>query len=249
MPFVLRGLHHPVGGLIFLGRLVVLPRFFVERTEIGVAERDAERAARLHIQCHRLAVIRPGRVRLFPMLEDGAEVGVVDGLAQGVVQFLFAFQCHAQHAVGTFVVAQRHVDVAQSVERHHAILPCHGDRVGAFLAQLPRTVVVFLRHVEHSHAAVVGANVVQRLYPFQRVADGFSLPQSLAVGAQRLLEAALVAQDLAPFPQGDDAAEPVALALQPLLQQGERVGSTGGAHDAVSRPAFVGGGSSWFPAA
>ena len=249
VPFVLGFLHHPVGFLVFRRGLVILPRFFVEGTEIGVAERDAERAARLRVQCHRLAVIHPCRVRLSPMLEDGAEVGVVDGLPQGAVQFRFAFQCHAQHAVGTFEVAQRHVDVAQSVERHHPVLPGRERSVVAFLTQLPRAVVIVLRHVEHPHAAVVGADVVQGLHPFYGVADGFGLPQSLAVGAQRLLEAALVAQLFAQFPQGDDAAEPVALAFQSLLQQGEGVGSTGGAHDAVRRPAFVGGGTSWFPTA
>ena len=81
--------------------------------------------------------------------------------------------------------------------------------------------MVFLRHVEHAHPPVVGADVVQRLHPLKRIADGFRLLLSLAVYVQGFLEAALVAQCLAPFPQGDDAAEPVALAFQPLLQRGE----------------------------
>ena len=81
MPFVFGLLHQPVGGFVFLGCLAVLPRLFVERTEISVAERYAECAARLCVECHRLAVIHPGRVYLSAMLEDGTEVGVVDGLS------------------------------------------------------------------------------------------------------------------------------------------------------------------------
>ena len=78
--------------------------------------------------------------------------------------------------------------------------------------------MIFLRHVEHAHPPVVGADVVQRLHPLERIADGFCLLLPLAVHAQGFLEAALVAQCLAPFPQGNDAAEPVALAFHSFLQ-------------------------------
>ncbi|WP_232210564.1 hypothetical protein [Alloprevotella rava] len=77
--------------------------------------------------------------------------------------------------------------------------------------------MIFLRHIEHAHPPVVGADVVQCLHPLKRIADGFRLLLPLAVYVQGFLEAALVAQCLAPFPQGDDAAEPVILAFQPLL--------------------------------
>ena len=157
------------------------------------------------------------------MLVDGAEVGVVDGLSQSAMQLSLALQCHPQRAVGTLVVAECHVDVAQSVERHHAVLSCGRRGVGALLAEFQGAVVIFLSDIQHPHPPVVGADVVQGLHPFQRVAESFCLPQPLAVGAKRLLEAALVAQPPAQFPKRDDAAEPVPLTLQPLLQHRKRV--------------------------
>ena len=77
--------------------------------------------------------------------------------------------------------------------------------------------MVLLCHIEHAHAAIVGADIVQRLHPFQRVAYGLGLPQSLAVSVQGFLEAALIAQRAAPFSQSHNAPEPVALAFQTLL--------------------------------
>ena len=52
MPFVFRCLHHLIGCFVFGRRLVVFPRFLVERTKIGVAERDSEFVFRLCIECH-----------------------------------------------------------------------------------------------------------------------------------------------------------------------------------------------------
>lgn len=218
MPFIFRGLHQPIGRLIFLRSLVILLCFLVERAEVGVAKRYTEVVACLHIQHHRATVIDPSRVRLPPMLEDGAEVGVVDGQSQSAIKFSLSFQRHAQYAVGTFVVTQSEIDVSQSVERDHAVL-LRGERsIGTFLAQYPCPVMILLRHIEHTHATVVGTDVVQGLHSFYGVADGFRLSQSLTVGAQRLLEAALVAQRLTPFPEGYDAAQYVPLAFHTFLQ-------------------------------
>ena len=100
--------------------------------------------------------------------------------------------------------------------------------------------MVLLRHVEHAHAPIVRADVVQGLHPFKGVADCLCLPEPLAVDTERLVEAALVAQQLAPLPEGDDAAQHVAIVLEPPLQQGERVDPARGAHDAVYPPALVG---------
>ena len=233
MPFVFRGLHHLEGGLVFFGCLLVLPSLLVERPEIGVAERYAEVAARIRVQRHRLAVTDPSGVYLPVVLEDSSEVGIVDGLSQRAAQLPLAFQSHAQHAVRTLVVAQCHIDVAQSVERHHTVFPCGEGSVGAIFAQFPRTVMVLLCHIEHAHASIVGADIVQRLHPFQRVAYRLGLPQSLAVSVQGLLEAALVAQRAAPFSQSHNAPESVAFPFQSLLQPGERVDAVGGTHDAV----------------
>ena len=211
-----------------------------------MAERNAELVPCLGVQCHRLEVIHPCRVHLPVVLEDGANVGIVDGLPHRAVQAPFACQCHAQRTVGTLVVAQRKVGVPQSVERHHAVLPGGERRVGTLLAQLPCTVMVFLRHVQHAHAPVVGADVVQCLYQFQRVACSLSQLLPGAVHAQGFLEAALVAQSLAPLSQGNDAAEPLARPFQLLLQQRKRVYAVHRAHYAVRLPAFFGGESRWF---
>ena len=59
MPLVLGGLHYLVSGLVFLGRLVILSRFLVKRTEVGVAERYAEVASGFLVQRHGAPVTDP----------------------------------------------------------------------------------------------------------------------------------------------------------------------------------------------
>ena len=83
--------------------------------------------------------------------------------------------------------------------------------------------MIVLRQVEHSHAAVVSTDVVERLHYLQCVADGLRLFQSLAVQAQCIVKLAVVAHLLAHQPVGDDAAQHVALLLHALLHHGQRV--------------------------
>ena len=48
-------------------------------------------------------------------------------------------------------------------------------------AQATRLVMVLLRHVEHAHTAVVGADVIEHLHPLEGIAQRFGQLQRLAV--------------------------------------------------------------------
>ena len=225
MPVVVRSLHQLVGFLIFLLCLVIPSLPFIHRTVVGMAERDAEHVVHLLVQLHRLAEVRPRRVVHVLMAEDGAYVGVVDGLPQFALQLLLAGERHAQRTVGALVVAHGEVDVAQSVERHHATLLRHVRGVAARLADGPRAVMVVLRHVEHAQSAVVGAQVVERLHHLQRVVQVFGERQLFAMVVQRLVKEALVAHLPAYLSAHDDASQHIAFLLHTLLQHTESVDS------------------------
>ena len=199
MPVVFRCLHHLIGCFVFGRRLVVFPRFLVERTKIGVAERDSEFVFGLCIECHWLEVIHPCRVCFSLVLEDRTNISIVDGLSHRAVQASFACQRHTQRTVGTLVVTQCQIDIPQSIERYHTVLLSGERRIGTLLTQLPCTVMVFLRHIEHTHASVVCTDIVQCLHQFKRIADAFCLLLPFTVYTQSFLETTFVAQCLAPF--------------------------------------------------
>ena len=77
--------------------------------------------------------------------------------------------------------------------------------------------MIVLCHVEHPHASVVGADIVQSLHHFERIANGFGLCQSLAVCFQSLVKSAFVAQMFAYFSVCDDAAQHIAFAFHAFL--------------------------------
>ena len=138
------------------------------------------------------------------------------------------------------MIAQSHIDVAQSIERNHAVFPGRKRGIAAFFAEHTRLGVVFLRHIEHAHAPVIGPDVVQSLHPFRRVAGRFGQPEPLAVEADCLFEAAFVAQFLAQFSEGDDVAELVSRAFLLFLQPCERLDAMRGTHDTVGDMPFFG---------
>ena len=238
VPLVVRSLHQLVRLLVFGDCLVVLTRALVHRAEVSVAERYAELVVDALVQFHRLAEIRPCRVSHAAMTEYRAEIGVVDSLPQIAVQLLFALKRHSQSAVGTSVVAQCKVNVAQSVKRNHTILLRVIRLVAPVLAYSPRPIMIVLRQVEHTHTPVVGTYIIKRLHNLQRVAESLRLLQSFAVQAQRVVKLTVVAHLLSHQSVGDDAAEHVALFLHALLQHGERVDIARRRNDAVKRFAF-----------
>ena len=98
--------------------------------------------------------------------------------------------------------------------------------------------MIVLCHVEHSHASVVGADIVQCLHHFKRIAYGFGLCQSLVVCFQSLVKSAFVAQMFAYFSVCDDAAQHIALAFHAFLQHGECVDIVRRGHEAVESLTF-----------
>ena len=121
VPLVFRRLQLPVSNVILRYRLVVVVLLLVQRTERDVAQRHSERIAYLQVVSHRAAVVKPCRVQLFAVAVYRADIGIVDGLSEGAVQLTFACQRQSQRTVGTSVVAEGEVDVAQSVERYHPV--------------------------------------------------------------------------------------------------------------------------------
>ena len=99
--------------------------------------------------------------------------------------------------------------------------------------------MIFLCHIEHSHAAIVGADVVERLHPLDGVAQTLGFVQALAMYAQGFVKSALVAQGFSPFAQGYDAPQSVALGLKAALQPGERVYARGDTYQAVHLLPFL----------
>ena len=125
------------------------------------------------------------------------------------------------------------IDVGKSIERDDAVLACGKRCVRTFFCHYQCVLVVLLRCIENSHAAVVGADVVQRLHPFKRVAHVFGKLQSFAVFLQSLVETAFVAQLLAPLAQYDYLPEQILLLAHCLMNTVKPVHTVQRLHDAV----------------
>ena len=111
------------------------------------------------------------------------QVGAVDGLPNVASQLAFSCQSLAQNAVGAFEVAQGHVDVSQSVKRFHIVFSGQPTRVAALFRQSQGLIVVGLGGIQNAQSAIVGADIVQCEHPFDGVAHGFSLLQTLTMHA------------------------------------------------------------------
>ena len=179
-----------------------------------MAESHAQQIAVLLVIEHGLAVVVKSLLVIAAGTVDRAQIGIVDGLARGAAQLVLALERLAEHAVGVVVAVDREVDVAQSVERLHAVLAHLVGSVGRLVAEGERLVVVALRHVENAHAAVVGGTVVERLYPLAAVAHGAGHVESAYVESESLVVAAGVALLLALLAQrGKAVAYTLGLAL------------------------------------
>ena len=115
---------------IFLPRLVIFPGFLVEVTEIRVAERHPERIAVPLVHHHRHLVISSRLLVIATCGVYGAYVGIVDGLPRCASQFPLSFQSLTECAVGTVIILYGKIDISESVERHHLILPHRPGSVG-----------------------------------------------------------------------------------------------------------------------
>ncbi len=227
VPRVFRAVCQVVSLLVFVEGLVVLSRLLVEVAKEGVAERYAQRVVGAQVQCHGAAVVHPCRVCLPLFFQYGAYVGIVDGLPHVFLQLRFSAQGYAQRAVGALQVACRQIHVAQPVERCQPVFLGRKRGVGTLPAHRPCLIVVLLRRIEYAHAAVHGADVVQCLHPFQRVAQLLGQFQLFVVHVQRVLKLVFVSQRLSLLPQHVDFSQRVSLAFQ-LFQQRFRLARAGG---------------------
>ena len=148
-----------------------------------MAKRNAKLVVGVSVECHRAVIVGPCAVFFAYVFGHRAQVGAVNGLPNVASQLVFSCQSLAQNAVGTFEVAQGHVDVSQSIERFHIVFSGQPTRVATLFRQSQCLIVVGLGGIQHAQSAVVGADIVQCEHPFDGVAHGFGLLQTLTMHA------------------------------------------------------------------
>ena len=148
-----------------------------------MAKCNAKRVVGALVERHRPVKVGPCAISFACAFGHRAQVGAVNGLPNVAPQLVFALQSLAQNAVGAFEVAQGHVDISQSVERFYIVFLRLPACVGALLAQSQGLIVIGLGGIQNAKSAIVGADIVQCEHPFDGVAHGLGLLQTLTMHA------------------------------------------------------------------
>ena len=83
--------------------------------------------------------------------------------------------------------------------------------------------MVFLRHIEYTHSAIVRSNIIEYTHPFERIIKRFSLFECLRVSTHSFFEATLIAKALSLYTQSYNTADFVAFLLKMTLQSLYRI--------------------------
>ena len=148
---------------------------------------------------------------------------------------LLAFEGSVEYGVGCFGVAEREADIADAVERNHAVLTRRAVILKAeLLTEMQSAVMIVYGLIEDAHTTEVGADVVERLNGSNGVAKLLCQLQFAGVAVDGLDEEVGLAVDASELLACTHLQHAVALALRRIHKTVEALLTIHLIHDAVS---------------